>query len=200
MVRASSWRTRYRPNCNGNPKSTTRCCSKHSLRPARRASAVKRSPRSCFRTSSERREAVASRSTSTSRETMYGWPARSPLRGVHCLLSTVLRQPVRLPKSAATMPDGASHIDASHDDDLHDSAPHDSAPTDPHLPVRIVVLGDVFDDVIVPPASPIRTDTDTLASIGRHPGGSAANTAAWLGTLVAPVDFVGRTNMADTRR
>ncbi|MCU1477158.1 MAG: hypothetical protein JWQ64_1851 [Subtercola sp.] len=76
----------------------------------------------------------------------------------------------------------------------------DVLPTDPHLPVRVVVFGDVFDDIIVTPSAPIRSDTDTLASIERRPGGSAANTAAWLGSLGTQVDFVGRTNMADTVR
>ncbi|MEF2978159.1 carbohydrate kinase family protein [Subtercola sp. YIM 133946] len=72
--------------------------------------------------------------------------------------------------------------------------------TTPHLPIRIVVFGDVFDDIIASPASPIRSDTDTLARIERRPGGSAANTAAWLGSLGTQVDFVGRTNIVDTVR
>ncbi|MCU1482750.1 MAG: hypothetical protein JWQ19_3536 [Subtercola sp.] len=71
---------------------------------------------------------------------------------------------------------------------------------DPHLPVRVVVIGDIFDDVIVTPSGPVRTDTDTLAAIERRPGGSAANTAAWLGSLGTQVDFVGRTHMVDTAR
>ena len=75
-----------------------------------------------------------------------------------------------------------------------------SSTVHPDLPVRIVVFGDVFDDIIVTPSGPIRTDTDTLAGIERRPGGSAANTAAWLGALGCQVDFVGRTNLADTVR
>ncbi|WP_172582776.1 carbohydrate kinase family protein [Subtercola boreus] len=67
-------------------------------------------------------------------------------------------------------------------------------------PVRVVIVGDVFDDIIVTPSSGIRADTDTLASIERRAGGSAANTAAWLGSLGTLVDFVGRTNVADTVR
>ncbi|GGF25126.1 carbohydrate kinase family protein [Subtercola lobariae] len=73
-------------------------------------------------------------------------------------------------------------------------------PADLHLPVRVVVFGDVFDDIIVKPTAPVRSDTDTLAGIERRPGGSAANTAAWLGALGTQVDFVGRTNLADTVR
>jgi sugar/nucleoside kinase (ribokinase family) len=34
----------------------------------------------------------------------------------------------------------------------------------------------------------------------RHPGGSGANTAAWLGTLGAAVRFAGRVGLADLRR
>lgn len=65
---------------------------------------------------------------------------------------------------------------------------------------RAVVVGDVIDDIIVVPRGPIRTDTDTSASITRHPGGSACNTAAWLGWLGAPVDLVGRVGAGDADR
>ena len=61
----------------------------------------------------------------------------------------------------------------------------------------ILVVGDVIDDVIVRPQGPIRHDTDTAASIERHPGGSAANTAAWLGSIGADVHFFGRLGEAD---
>ncbi len=56
---------------------------------------------------------------------------------------------------------------------------------------RIVCFGDVIDDVLAVPEGPIRDDTDTPALIRQLPGGSAANTAAWLGELGAAVDFVG---------
>lgn len=65
---------------------------------------------------------------------------------------------------------------------------------------RVVVVGDVIDDIIVVPRGPIRPDTDTAASITRHPGGSACNTAAWLGWLGAPVDLVGRVGAGDAAR
>lgn len=65
---------------------------------------------------------------------------------------------------------------------------------------RAVVVGDVIDDIIVVPRGPIRTDTDTAASITRHPGGSAANTASWLGWLGAAVDVVGCVAAADVDR
>lgn len=65
---------------------------------------------------------------------------------------------------------------------------------------RIVVFGDVIDDVVVVPIGPIRANTDTTASIRHRPGGSAANTAAWLGTLGASVDFVGMVGESDVAR
>jgi sugar/nucleoside kinase (ribokinase family) len=65
---------------------------------------------------------------------------------------------------------------------------------------RIVVFGDVFDDIVVVPSGPIRSDTDTSSAIRTRPGGSAANAAAWLGTLGVPVDFVGRVAEADVAR
>lgn len=64
----------------------------------------------------------------------------------------------------------------------------------------IVVVGDVIDDIIVIPTGAIRHDTDTPASIERRPGGSAANTAAWLGSIGADVHFFGRLGAADIDR
>ena len=65
---------------------------------------------------------------------------------------------------------------------------------------RIVVFGDVIDDIVVVPSVPVRTDTDTPSSIRHRAGGSAANAAAWLGSLGAPVDFVGRVGASDIQR
>jgi sugar/nucleoside kinase (ribokinase family) len=64
----------------------------------------------------------------------------------------------------------------------------------------ILVVGDVMDDLVVRPLGPIVNRSDTPAEIERHPGGSGANTAAWLGALGAPVRFVGRVGVADLRR
>jgi len=64
----------------------------------------------------------------------------------------------------------------------------------------IVVVGDVIDDIIVRPQGAIRTDTDTPALIERHPGGSSANTAAWLGHIAADVHFFGQVGEADNAR
>ncbi len=65
---------------------------------------------------------------------------------------------------------------------------------------RILVIGDVIDDIVVIPSGPIRVDTDTPSAIRRVPGGSAANTAAWLASLGAAVSFVGCVNAADVER
>jgi sugar/nucleoside kinase (ribokinase family) len=65
---------------------------------------------------------------------------------------------------------------------------------------RIVSFGDVIDDVVAMPYDAIRPDTDTAASIGFRAGGSAANTAAWLGSLGMTVDFVGVVGKADLER
>lgn len=62
---------------------------------------------------------------------------------------------------------------------------------------RIVVVGDVVNDIVVVPRGPIRTDTDTDARVQPRPGGSAANTAAWAGSVGAAVDFVGTVGSAD---
>jgi sugar/nucleoside kinase (ribokinase family) len=65
---------------------------------------------------------------------------------------------------------------------------------------RILVVGDVIDDIVVVPYGPIRVDTDTPSTIRAVPGGSAANTAAWLGALGADVDFVGAVGERDVQR
>lgn len=65
---------------------------------------------------------------------------------------------------------------------------------------RALLVGDVIDDIIVVPTGPIRPDTDTTSRIARHAGGSAANTAAWLGWLGTGVDFVGRVGAGDAER
>ena len=66
--------------------------------------------------------------------------------------------------------------------------------------MRILVVGDVIDDVLVRAAGPVRPDTDTAARIDRRAGGSAANVAAWLGTLGGDVDFVGTVGREDADR
>lgn len=57
---------------------------------------------------------------------------------------------------------------------------------------RILVVGDVVDDVVVRPLTSVTAASDTDAEIRRTDGGSAANVAAWLGHLGTDVRFVGR--------
>ncbi len=65
---------------------------------------------------------------------------------------------------------------------------------------RVLVFGDVIDDIIVIPRAPIRPDTDTIAQIDRRAGGSASNVASWLGALGVEVDFLGHVGAADVTR
>jgi len=65
---------------------------------------------------------------------------------------------------------------------------------------RIVVFGDVIDDIIATPSGAIRDDTDTPSSIERRAGGSAANMATWLARAGGDVDFVGRVGVMDLER
>jgi sugar/nucleoside kinase (ribokinase family) len=52
-------------------------------------------------------------------------------------------------------------------------------------------------DVIVRPEGPLARGSDRRASITIHPGGSAANQAAWLASFGVNVDFVARIGAAD---
>lgn len=63
---------------------------------------------------------------------------------------------------------------------------------------RFVVVGDLINDIVAVPRGELRPDTDTVATIRPRPGGSAANTAAWLGSLGAEVDFVGAVGSHDS--
>ncbi|ARC57642.1 2-dehydro-3-deoxygluconokinase [Frondihabitans sp. 762G35] len=65
---------------------------------------------------------------------------------------------------------------------------------------RVVVVGDVLDDIIVIPEKAPTPGTDTGATIQHRAGGAAANTAAWLGSLGVEVDFVGRVGSSDVQR
>ncbi len=61
----------------------------------------------------------------------------------------------------------------------------------------VTVIGDIMRDIVASPNQPIRHDTDTPARIDVHVGGSAANTAVWLGHLGAPATFAGRAGADD---
>ena len=65
---------------------------------------------------------------------------------------------------------------------------------------RVLVVGDVIDDIHVGLAQPFRVDTDTEAIIRRTKGGSAANTAVWLASTGVSVDFVGRVGHEEVTR
>jgi len=62
---------------------------------------------------------------------------------------------------------------------------------------RVVVCGDVINDVLVKPYDGVTPDSDTRAAILVRPGGSAANQAAWMAHLGADVVFAGRVGARD---
>jgi sugar/nucleoside kinase (ribokinase family) len=62
---------------------------------------------------------------------------------------------------------------------------------------KILVIGDVIEDLIVIPAESIRPNTDTKAQIQKSMGGQAANVAAWVSHKGANVTFVGCVGSAD---
>ncbi len=66
-----------------------------------------------------------------------------------------------------------------------------------HARGRVVVCGDVINDVLVKPLDGVTPDSDTRAVIGARPGGSAANQAAWMAHLGADVVFAGRAGARD---
>jgi sugar/nucleoside kinase (ribokinase family) len=65
---------------------------------------------------------------------------------------------------------------------------------------RLLVVGDVINDVIVRPSQPRHHATDNPARIAFAAGGSAANQAAWAAHHGADVSFVGRVGMTDLAR
>ena len=65
---------------------------------------------------------------------------------------------------------------------------------------RILVVGDVVDDIVVRPLATVTEASDTDAEIRCTDGGSAANVAAWLGHLGADVRFVGRAGINGAER
>ncbi len=62
---------------------------------------------------------------------------------------------------------------------------------------KILVIGDVIEDLIVIPEETIRPNTDTKAQIQKSMGGQAANVAAWVAHKGAAVSFVSCVGKAD---
>jgi len=64
-------------------------------------------------------------------------------------------------------------------------------------PARVLVVGDVINDILVETSRPVAEGNDNPARITSRPGGSAANQAAWMGHLGLDVVFAGRAGQAD---
>lgn len=65
---------------------------------------------------------------------------------------------------------------------------------------RVLIVGDVIDDVIVRPLGPIVPASDTPARITPTAGGSGANQAAWFAAAGARARFAGRVGVLDVER
>jgi sugar/nucleoside kinase (ribokinase family) len=65
---------------------------------------------------------------------------------------------------------------------------------------RVLVVGDVIDDVLVRPDGPIRHGTDTPSTIERLPGGSAANTACWIAAAGVEASVIATVHRDDVQR
>ncbi len=65
---------------------------------------------------------------------------------------------------------------------------------------KILVIGDVIEDLIVIPESALRPNTDTNASIRKTMGGQAANVASWLSYLGVQTRFVGCVGLSDVKK
>jgi sugar/nucleoside kinase (ribokinase family) len=65
---------------------------------------------------------------------------------------------------------------------------------------RVLIAGDVIDDIVVTPLDALTIDSDTTSHIRRTPGGSAANQAAWLASRGVAVRFIARVGAADVER
>ena len=68
------------------------------------------------------------------------------------------------------------------------------------MSAKLLVIGDVIDDIIVVPEHAIRPNTDTNARIEKTLGGSAANVAAWAASSGVSVNFLGCVGRDDLAR
>lgn len=64
-------------------------------------------------------------------------------------------------------------------------------------PGRVLVVGDVINDVVVRPLGPVASGTDTPSDVRRTFGGQGGNQAAWLAFLGVEVRFAGRAGAGD---
>lgn len=62
---------------------------------------------------------------------------------------------------------------------------------------RVLVVGDVINDVLAETRGPLTHGDDNPAAIRTRPGGSAANQAAWMAALGLDVVFAGRVGARD---
>jgi sugar/nucleoside kinase (ribokinase family) len=62
---------------------------------------------------------------------------------------------------------------------------------------RVLVVGDVINDIVAKTSAPLVPGADNPAVIRARPGGSAANQAAWMARLGLSVVFAGRAGAAD---
>ena len=65
---------------------------------------------------------------------------------------------------------------------------------------RVVVLGDVIEDIIVISDSARQLNTDNPSEISSKPGGSGADFAVWLASLGVEVELVARVGASDRAR
>ena len=62
---------------------------------------------------------------------------------------------------------------------------------------RVLVVGDVMEDIIVLPEAAMVRGSDVRAKVRNMPGGSGANQAMWLGSMHVPVSFLARVGAGD---
>lgn len=67
----------------------------------------------------------------------------------------------------------------------------------PQIDGRVLVVGDVMEDIIVVPEGAMVRGSDVRATIRKLPGGSGANQAMWLGANDVPTAFVARVGADD---
>ena len=65
---------------------------------------------------------------------------------------------------------------------------------------KVVVIGDVIEDIIVISNSERKANTDNLSSIQTTPGGSGANFAVWLASLSVETELIARVSSKDKER